>query len=113
MSQEALARMPEGPSKQELFRYNSVTFPLNHTHFVQYRLALIADYTKIQSNVSMSNTDVIFTYWLIKFNNYPSTTYTVPGILHILPLLHYQRAPQAKFDALYFIHEETEGRDFE
>lgn len=37
----------------------------------------------------------------------------MPGILHILLLLSYLRALQAKSDILYIMPEETEGKDFE
>ena len=56
---------------------------------------------------------IICTCQLIVFNKCPSTTRTVLGILHILLLLSYLRAFQAKSDTLYIMPEETEGKDFE
>lgn len=92
---------------------SSVTFPLNCTHFVHYRSALIENYTEVRSNDTVSDTGIIFTCCLINFNKYSSTTYTIPGILQTLLQLNYLRAMQAKSDTLYFMPEKTESRNFE
>ena len=55
---------------------------------------------------------IICTCQLIIFNKYLSTSHTVPGILHILPL-EPLKALQATSDTLCLMPEETEGRDFE